>query len=240
MATLERLLISGIRAFPPADESGPGGDEDEGGGGGANSIDFRNAPLTIVQGANGCGKTTIIECLKFGLTGTVPPGSSAGQSFVHDPRVAGRTEVKGQVKILMRSGDRRVLVSRSARCAVKKGNKLEYKLLDSTIKIRQGKETKSATNKCADVDQLMQTLMGTSTAIMESVIFCHQEDSLWPMQESSVLKKKFDDIFESARYNKALEEVKKQRKRMMEDAKTHKAEWMRLSVHKANHVKLED
>ncbi len=45
------LLISGIRAFPPADESGPGGDDDEGGGSGAISIDFRNA-LTIVQGAN--------------------------------------------------------------------------------------------------------------------------------------------------------------------------------------------
>ena len=33
----------------------------------------------------------------------------------------------------------------------------------------------------------------------------HQEESSWPLQEGAVLKKKFDDIFESARYTKALE-----------------------------------
>jgi len=39
--------------------------------------------------------------------------------------------------------------------------------------------------------------------VLESVIFCHQEDSSWPLQEGAVLKKRFDDIFDSARYTKA-------------------------------------
>lgn len=37
------------------------------------------------------------------------------------------------------------------------------------------------------------------SAILESVIFCHQEESNWPLQEGATLKKKFDDIFESTR-----------------------------------------
>jgi hypothetical protein len=52
-----------------------------------------------------------------------------------------------------------------------------------------------------DAKQL-PVLMGVSRAILESVIFCHQEESSWPLQEGAVLKKKFDDIFESARYTK--------------------------------------
>lgn len=45
------------------------------------------APLTMIVGANGCGKTTVIECLKYACTGALPPGARSGQSFVHDPKV---------------------------------------------------------------------------------------------------------------------------------------------------------
>jgi DNA repair protein RAD50 len=42
-------------------------------------------------------------------------------------------------------------------------------------------------------------LLGVSKAVLENVIFCHQEDSYWPLSEASTLKKKFDDIFEATR-----------------------------------------
>ncbi|CAN0237896.1 unnamed protein product, partial [Ectocarpus fasciculatus] len=51
--------------------------------------------------------------------------------------------------------------------------------------------------------------LGVSKAILENVVFCHQEDASWPLQEGAVVKKKFDDIFESARYTKALDNIKK-------------------------------
>jgi recombinational DNA repair ATPase RecF len=44
-------------------------------------------PLTLIVGANGCGKTTIIECLKAATTGELPPNSQRGQYFVNDPKV---------------------------------------------------------------------------------------------------------------------------------------------------------
>ena len=51
--------------------------------------------------------------------------------------------------------------------------------------------------------------MGVSKAILENVVFCHQEDASWPLQEGAVLKTKFDDIFESTRYKNALDTIKK-------------------------------
>jgi hypothetical protein len=43
-------------------------------------------------------------------------------------------------------------------------------------------------------------------------VFCHQEESTWPLSEGAVLKKKFDDIFDSSRYAKALDAITKSKK----------------------------
>lgn len=89
----------------------------------------------MIVGANGCGKTTIIECLKYATTGALPPGASSGQSFVHDPKIAGTPEVKGQIKLKFKNRVPQTLVcvrnfqvSQAARTG-----KLSYKALDSTL-----------------------------------------------------------------------------------------------------------
>jgi DNA repair protein RAD50 len=50
------------------------------------------------------------------------------------------------------------------------------------------------------MDTEVPRLMGVSTAILDNVIFCHQEESNWPLSEPAALKKKFDDIFEASKY----------------------------------------
>ena len=70
-----------------------------------------------------------------------------------------------------------------------------------------------------------------SSAILENVVFCHQEDSCWPLGEGALLKKKFDDIFESTRYSKALEEIQKTKKNFVSKAKDIKADVMECSAH---------
>lgn len=50
------------------------------------------------------------------------------------------------------------------------------------------------------MDAEIPQLLGVSKAVLENVIFCHQEDSYWPLSEPSLLKKKFDDIFEATRF----------------------------------------
>jgi DNA repair protein RAD50 len=60
--------------------------------------------LTLIVGENGCGKTTVIECLKYALTGETPPGSNAGKTFVHDPAIFRGNSALGQVKLQVSSG----------------------------------------------------------------------------------------------------------------------------------------
>ncbi|KAJ1943113.1 DNA repair protein rad50, partial [Linderina macrospora] len=66
----------------------------------------------------------------------------------------------------------------------------------------------SISSRCADLDAMMPAQMGVSKAVLENVIFCHQEESNWPLSEPSILKKKFDEIFAATRYTKALDSIK--------------------------------
>lgn len=85
--------------------------------------------------------------------------------------------------------------------------------------------------RCQDMDRIVPQLMGVSKvpllaalhllspryhdepqrqgstslclqAVLENVIFVHQEDSNWPLGEGQLLKKKFDDIFSATKYTK--------------------------------------
>ncbi|KAJ8971927.1 hypothetical protein NQ314_000476 [Rhamnusium bicolor] len=83
MALLHSLQICGVRSFSPENRE---------------TIYF-NTPVTLFLGKNGCGKTTIIESIRFALTGELPAGSSNGQGFLNDPKISNKTSTKASVKI---------------------------------------------------------------------------------------------------------------------------------------------
>ena len=66
--------------------------------------------------------------------------------------------------------------------------------------------------------------MGVSNAILENVIFCHQEESLWPFSDQANLKKIFDEIFDTTKYTKALTEMRTVAKKYSKYAKEFKLE----------------
>lgn len=78
--------------------------------------------------------------------------------------------------------------------------------------------------KCAELDQEVPQQLGVSRAILDNVIFCHQEENNWPLGEPSSLKKKFDEIFESARYQKAVDSLKNTRKDLATNNRIAQAE----------------
>jgi len=67
-------------------------------------------------------------------------------------------------------------------------------------------------------------LMGVSGAILENVIFCHQDESLWPFSDQGNLKKIFDEIFDTSKYTKALQEMRNVGKKYSKYAKEFKQE----------------
>ena len=58
-------------------------------------------------------------------------------------------------------------------------------------------EIAGITHTCAEMERQVPELMGVSQSVLENVIFCHQEESLWPFGETSTLKKIFDELFDT-------------------------------------------
>ena len=115
--------------------------------------------------------------------------------------------------------------------------------MDGTVRTTNSDtgEKSSLSLKCTELDKHIPDLLGVSASLMENVIFCHQEESSWPMQEGATLKKKFDDIFESSRYTKALEAFSKAKKDFQSKAKDIKGIMLEFGAHlqAANQYKME-
>ncbi|KAG8880381.1 DNA repair protein rad50 [Tulasnella sp. 332] len=208
-ATLDALAIRGIRSFDPQKME---------------RINFAKPGVTVIVGHNGSGKTTIVECLKYATTGDQPPNTKGG-AFVHDPKMAHEKEVKAQVKLRFyaRNGVRMVATRNLMVTAKKTG--LTMKTLESILDADNpngGNKRSTISTKCAEIDAEIPHLLGVSKSVLENVIFCHQEDSYWPLSEPSVLKKKFDDIFEATKYTKALDNIKGIRKELVADLKVER------------------
>lgn len=86
------------------------------------------------------------------------------------------------------------------------------KTLDCNLMINMNGERTSVSKRVAELDKIVPESLGVSPAILNTVIFCHQDESLWPMSEPAKLKKQFDDIFEAQQYTKAVDTLKVMRK----------------------------
>jgi len=115
----------------------------------------------------------------------------------------------------------------------KKKSTISLRTLEGVI-IREGVngEPIQITSKCIELDREMVTAFGVSTAILENVIFCHQEESNWPLSEGKQLKSKFDDIFAATKYMKALELIRKLRVEKLQTVKISRAEIGHLKTYR--------
>jgi DNA repair protein RAD50 len=125
-------------------------------------------------------------------------------------------EVLAQVKLKFRNASGNVLnITRSISLTCKKASYTQ-KTLDCSLSMTRHGERMAMSTKVAELDKIVPEQLGVSPAILESVIFCHQDESLWPMSEPSKLKVKFDEIFEAQKYTKAIDVLVKLRKTHME------------------------
>lgn len=241
MTTIEKLGISGIRSYGPDNEA---------------VIKFYK-PLTIILGQNGSGKSTIIEAVKMATTGDLPPMVSQGAAFINDPRIRSVTETNAKIRLQFTNvRGEEYLVSRHFLLKMTRSGKAEFKTVDQTLKRNRSRRKRrrrrradgeedgdegqaaeeddeddyrqnSTSHRCAELNALLPDLMRVTKPILNSVIFVHQEDSLWPLADPKKLKERFDDIFSATRYTKALESIRKFRKEQSSELRVVNSELLR-------------
>ena len=196
MATLTQLQISGIRSFSPCKEH-------------SQQIKF-GTPVTLILGQNGCGKTTIIESLKYACSAELPSGTNGGQGFVHNPKISGTYSTKGNIELqFLDPHNNEITISRVVEVR-QTGKHLKFSTKDSTLsRLTPTDNTPGVSGRCADITTQCCQLMNVTPAVLNNVIFCHQENSLWPLDEGKKLKEKFDEIFDAQKYNKCTELFRK-------------------------------
>lgn len=89
MSSLRAISLCGVRSF--------GCEEAD-----RQRVSF-SRPLTLILGENGCGKTTLLEALKFALCDELPPNADHGRSFVHDPTLHRNRETRAQIRLEVQS-----------------------------------------------------------------------------------------------------------------------------------------
>lgn len=244
MTTIEKLGLSGIRSYGPDKEA---------------IIKFKR-PLTIILGTNGSGKSSIIESVKMATTGEMPPMVSNGSAFINDPRIKGRAETQAKIRLQFTNvRGEEYLVSRHFLLKMTRTGAPVFKTVDQTLKknAKRGKKKKrrdddgeddddddqrrdSTSHRCADLNALLPELMRVTKPILNSVIFVHQEDSLWPLGDPKKLKERFDDIFSATRYTKALECIRKFRKEQAAELRVVNSELLRYEDRYKEAEKLRD
>ncbi|XP_008330529.1 DNA repair protein RAD50 [Cynoglossus semilaevis] len=196
MSKIDKMSILGVRSFGIEDKD-------------KQVISFLT-PLTVLVGPNGAGKTTIIECLKYATSGELPPGSKGG-AFVHDPKDVHETDVRAQIRLLFTDvNGEKVTIQRSMSCTQKAKN-YSFKSLEQVITRTKDGQKVSLSSKCGELDREMISSLGVSKPVLNHVIFCHQEESNWPLSEGKALKDKFDSIFAATKYIKALDTMRQLR-----------------------------
>ena len=152
--------------------------------------------------------------------GSLPPLSTNGKTFINDPKISNSLETKASIKLKFKTPKAKdVIIVRNFQLSIK-NKKYEFKRLEQILKSNnQAGELVTINSTCMDIDKQIPLLMHASKAILENVIFCHQEEINWPFSEAGNLKKVFDEIFDTAKYTKALEDLKDTNKSFVSKSK---------------------
>lgn len=188
--------IRGIRSYSPREDL-------------AQNVDFM--PLTLIVGSNGTGKTTLIEALKFMISGEEPPHSDCRRNFIHTPRSEKeqmfQKEPYACIEIRFRNSSNELCIAKREITRVISGAKTAPPpTITSSYKI--GHNSWITVHKQDDWNSLLPKLFGLpNQAILSNVILCHQEENLWCMGDSTSVKLIFDKIFGCEQYKKEIKHI---------------------------------
>ena len=145
-----------------------------------------------------------MECLRLVTTKDMPPNALNGQNFVTDPKLIGKPEVKGKISLKFHppsdNENDLITVHKTFQLTSKGDNKMSFKALNHMLKRSIGGVEAMVDETCVEMQVVVPRLLGVTKAVIENVIFCHQEESTWPFGENKKLKEIFDDLFNTTWY----------------------------------------
>lgn len=161
-------------------------------------------------------------------SGILPPNSDRGKSFVHDSKLVNNGDVRAHIKLTLEtytkdvvSAVRKYTISRDKMVP----NKFTFKTGETVLNVKPAVgEESTVSMKCAEMDLTVPSLMGLSRALIDSVIFCHQDENNWALDDLSAVKARFDDLLETSRYTKAIGALGKARKEQEDSLKIAQAQ----------------
>jgi len=122
-----------------------------------------------------------------------------------------------QVKIKFHTNHTDFVISRQLQVTVMPNKKRKLKTLESALQMIRNGEKTTLSKKAVDLDRIAPIKLGVSEAILSNVLFCHQDESLWPMGTPAELKKKFDTIFDAVKYTQAVDNLRLMKKNLQQD-----------------------
>lgn len=194
-ASLLQLKIRGVRSYSPFQHK-------------TQTIDFM--PLTLIVGSNGSGKTTVIEALKFCISGDEPPLSDSRRNFVHTSKHPINAFDKNisfaAIELLFNSHRNELIHAKREVCRPCGGKGAPTPGITSCYRIVNGpwKHVHKQEDWCKTIPALFNL---PNKAIVSHVILCHQDDNLWCMADSSTVKQIFDRIFGCEQYKKEIKHI---------------------------------
>lgn len=190
MTLLKKFEIAGIRSFHPGNE--------------AQTITF-DEPITVITGANGTGKTSIIEALQASIIGELDKNTE----LISNLNVWSKEEVQAKIACEFQSNDIDYRVELTP--SLKKNNQTikgeKFQTGGCILTTQSGDQKKEEDIPTSSIGSLIPRLFSASVPLIKYVIFCKQEDSSWPIDSN--LKPIFEKIFDTQRYTLVKQEFSK-------------------------------
>jgi len=188
-ASLLSAKIRGVRSYSPLEHK-------------TQTIEFM--PLTLIVGANGSGKTTVIESLKFIISGEEPPLSDSRRNFLHSSKdLIVKNQSTALIELKFNNSNDDVCL---ARREIYKTASNSAPSISSCYKV--GNNSWKNVHKQDDWTRTVPLLFNLpNQAILNKVVLCHQEDNLWCMGDSASVKQIFDKVFGCEQYKKEIKHI---------------------------------
>lgn len=144
-------------------------------------------------------------------SGCLPPNSDKGKCFIHNNKFSKTGEVRARIKLSFSTLKKeKISATRFYSTSLDKSTpkKVNFRAGENVLEIEDPNGQKQRVNmKINEMDNAIPAAMSLSKAIVDNVIFCHQDENTWPIDDVYRIKSRFEDLLETTRWANTLTQL---------------------------------